>query len=137
MKFCNSEVPALVLVLVRRLTEPYYLQVTEEHFEKALIPVESEAVDAKTKQNPKQPASASKSADTKKSGNSNSDALPNFTELFPALSKVPVRGLEPPRGCPQWILNPSRLPIPPHRQVVAVVFGESRFYSICFVGDKW
>ena len=31
--------------------------------------------------------------------------------------KVPVRGLEPPRGCPQWILNPSRLPIPPHRLV--------------------
>ena len=30
---------------------------------------------------------------------------------------VPVRGLEPPRGCPQWILNPSRLPIPPHRRV--------------------
>ena len=32
--------------------------------------------------------------------------------------QVPARGLEPPRGCPQWILNPSRLPIPPHRQTV-------------------
>ena len=35
-----------------------------------------------------------------------------FSELF----KVPARGLEPPRGYPQWILNPSRLPIPPHRR---------------------
>lgn len=29
---------------------------------------------------------------------------------------VPVAGVEPARGCPQRILSPSRLPIPPHRQ---------------------
>ena len=28
---------------------------------------------------------------------------------------VPVEGLEPPLPCEKWILNPSRLPIPPHR----------------------
>ena len=28
---------------------------------------------------------------------------------------VPVKGLEPPLPCEKWILNPSRLPIPPHR----------------------
>ena len=28
---------------------------------------------------------------------------------------VPEGGLEPPRGCPHWILNPARLPIPPLR----------------------
>ena len=28
---------------------------------------------------------------------------------------VPEGGLEPPRGCPRWILNPVRLPIPPLR----------------------
>ena len=31
---------------------------------------------------------------------------------------VPEGGLEPPRGCPRWILNPVRLPIPPLRRVV-------------------
>ena len=28
---------------------------------------------------------------------------------------VPVKGLEPPLPCEKRILNPSRLPIPPHR----------------------
>ena len=28
---------------------------------------------------------------------------------------VPKRGLEPPRGCPHWILSPARLPVPPLR----------------------
>ena len=28
---------------------------------------------------------------------------------------VPMEGLEPPLPCEKWILNPSRLPIPPHR----------------------
>ncbi len=32
------------------------------------------------------------------------------------LSAVPEAGLEPARSCPQWILSPSRLPIPPLRQ---------------------
>ena len=36
-------------------------------------------------------------------------------------SLVPVRGVEPPRGCPQWILNPSRLPF---RHTGKSVFGE-------------
>ncbi len=30
-------------------------------------------------------------------------------------SKVPEGGLEPPRPCGHWILNPARLPIPPLR----------------------
>ena len=30
---------------------------------------------------------------------------------------VPVKGLEPPLPCEKRILNPSRLPIPPHRQM--------------------
>ena len=28
---------------------------------------------------------------------------------------MPKDGLEPSRGCPHWILNPARLPIPPLR----------------------
>ena len=28
---------------------------------------------------------------------------------------VPKDGLEPSQGCPYWILNPARLPIPPLR----------------------
>ena len=30
---------------------------------------------------------------------------------------MPKDGLEPSRGCPHWILNPARLPIPPLRLV--------------------
>ena len=29
--------------------------------------------------------------------------------------KMPEDGVEPSRGCPHWILNPARLPIPPLR----------------------
>ena len=29
---------------------------------------------------------------------------------------VRAGGLEPPRGCPHWILNPARMPIPPRSQ---------------------
>ncbi len=28
--------------------------------------------------------------------------------------RLRMRGLEPPRGCPHWLLKPARLPIPPH-----------------------
>ncbi len=31
----------------------------------------------------------------------------------PLEEKVPEGRLELPRGCPHWILNPARLPIPP------------------------
>ena len=31
---------------------------------------------------------------------------------------VPVKGLEPPLPYEKWILNPSRLPIPPHRHYI-------------------
>ena len=39
----------------------------------------------------------------------------NFEAFFNKIF-VPVEGLEPPLFCKKWILNPSRLPIPPHRQ---------------------
>ena len=35
--------------------------------------------------------------------------------LIPLILLVPKDGLEPSRGCPHWILNPARLPIPPLR----------------------
>ena len=31
--------------------------------------------------------------------------------------RVPTGGIEPPLTCVNWILNPARLPIPPHRQL--------------------
>jgi site-specific DNA recombinase len=34
---------------------------------------------------------------------------------------VPGRGIEPPRDCSHWILNPARLPVPPSRRVPATV----------------
>ena len=37
---------------------------------------------------------------------------------------VPAGGIEPPLTCVNWILNPARLPIPPHRPLVAVVKNE-------------
>ena len=55
----------------QRVAEQYYLQVTDEHFSKAVEPellpeAKGEAVDAETKQNPKQPASAPKGSDKRK-----------------------------------------------------------------------
>ena len=40
--------------------------------------------------------------------------------LIPLILLVPKDGLEPSRGCPHWILNPARLPIPPLRPYKSV-----------------
>ena len=99
-----------------KVAEQFYLQVTDEHFQKALDQPEakSEAMDVNSKQKPKQRACAKASNNHKKTSQSKRFALAGSSSLD---EQVPVRGLEPPRGCPQWILNPSRLPIPPHRHV--------------------
>ena len=97
-----------------KIAEQFYLQVTDEHFKQALIQpeAESEAIDAESKQKPKQHTCARVSRNQKKTSKSRVIALAGLGSRY---EQVPVRGLEPPRGCPQWILNPSRLPIPPHR----------------------
>jgi hypothetical protein len=44
-------------------------------------------------------------------------ALPHArSPISDAFPEIPEGGLEPPRVLPQWILNPSRLPIPPLRR---------------------
>ena len=45
-----------------------------------------------------------------------SRALPSCRLPSAVVLSVPEAGLEPARSCPQWILSPSRLPIPPLRQ---------------------
>ena len=41
---------------------------------------------------------------------------------------VPMTGVEPARPRGQWILNPSRLPIPPHRH--KVLFSKLQIISL-------
>ncbi len=39
----------------------------------------------------------------------------SMTWLTPFFSNMPEGGIEPPQGCPYWILSPARLPVPPLR----------------------
>ena len=96
-----------------QVAKDFYLQTTEDDFAKANQQVTSKALQKAQQQVPavRDKAVHQENADTKK-------AEPCETLLSDASASVPVRGLEPPRGCPQRILNPSRLPIPPHRRVV-------------------
>ena len=84
-----------------KIAEQFYLQVTPEHFEKALKPTvqpeaESEAVDAisesKAKQNPKQHSCAPKS---RNNGNAEGKDRNSFTVSSVLLQEVAVKGLEP------------------------------------------
>jgi hypothetical protein len=79
-----------------KITEQDYLQVTDEHFKQALVKpeAESEAIESKKKQNPKQRASASQSENQSKTNQSNVIALAGFGSL---VKQVPEAGLEPAR----------------------------------------
>ena len=46
-----------------------------------------------------------------------------FLKYFYFFHLVPVAGVEPARCCHRRILNPLRLPIPSHRQIVAAELG--------------
>ena len=50
---------------------------------------------------------------------------------------VPVEGLEPPLSCEKWILNPQRLPIPPHRQYGRRKQGAELISQVNSVSRSW
>ena len=47
---------------------------------------------------------------------------PGWRRSEPLKNKMPKDGLEPSRGCPHWILNPARLPIPPLRHYFSISY---------------
>ena len=43
---------------------------------------------------------------------------------------MPKDGLEPSLGCPNWILNPARLPIPPLRQLLFRLLMDNTYSTV-------
>jgi integrase len=97
----------------------HYLQLTDEHFTRALGDAETEAA-----QNAAQQAHASKRTDVNSANDDHAKtpakARVRSTSHDDARTcksgKVPEEGLEPSLVLPNRILNPARLPIPPLRQ---------------------
>ena len=93
----------------------HYLQLTDEHFLRATS--EKAAQNAAQKLHEASGNESNAEPDEVTEVPTNSDHcnnLPVIANYFTG-GKVPEVGLEPTRSCDQGILNPSRLPIPPHR----------------------
>ena len=78
-----------------KIAEQYYLQVTEDHFQQALVPEAKPKVDWVDDEGAKQQAQVDKRTRSQKSSENDESANDHVPLSIHAISKAPLAGIEP------------------------------------------